>query len=59
MELSACYFFILAAGIGIMLIATASQHRRHVSRTAARLCRACGQAHPSFAEYCRQCGKKL
>ena len=22
-------------------------------------CRACGTAHPAFAQYCRRCGKKL
>jgi ribosomal protein L40E len=43
----------------IMLIKTASQHRRHSSMTDPRICRSCGASHPPFAQFCRKCGSKL
>ena len=54
------FFFVLVIAVVLfLLIATASQHRRHTSQTDVRLCRGCGAGHPAFAQCCRRCGRKL
>ena len=50
---------LVIAIVCFVLIATASQHRRHTSQTDVRLCRGCGAGHPAFAQFCRRCGRKL
>jgi ribosomal protein L40E len=50
---------VIVAVLVFLLIATASQHRRHSSQTDVRLCRGCGTGHPAFAGFCRRCGRKL
>jgi ribosomal protein L40E len=50
---------LIVAVIVFLLVATASQHRRHSSQTDVRLCRGCGAGHPAFAQFCRRCGRKL
>jgi ribosomal protein L40E len=52
-------FILIVAVMVFLLIATASQHRRHSSQTDLRLCRGCGASHPAFAQFCRRCGRKL
>jgi ribosomal protein L40E len=54
-------FFIVfvAAVLLFLLIATASQHRKHAAQTQSKLCKACGAGHPNFATFCRRCGRKL
>ena len=47
---------VLAVAV-VLLVVTALQHRRHAARTDNRLCRGCGEAHPSHARFCRRCGK--
>ena len=53
------FIFLVVAVVLFLLIATASQHRRHTSQTDVRLCRGCGAGHPAFAQFCRRCGRKL
>lgn len=43
----------------LLLIITAIQSRRHARMTNSKLCPGCGTTHPGFAEYCRNCGRKL
>lgn len=50
---------IAALVIVILLVVTAMQHRGHARETDLRVCRGCGTAHPSFAHFCRMCGRKL
>jgi ribosomal protein L40E len=52
-------FVIIVVVVVMLLVATASQSRRHAAKTDPRLCRHCGTSHPSFAQFCRRCGKKL
>jgi ribosomal protein L40E len=54
-------FVVIAIGVTvlIMLMRTASMHRRHTMHTDQRLCRGCGTSHPAFASFCRRCGRKL
>ena len=43
----------------IMLIRTATVHRQHTLDTDQRLCRGCGARHPTYAVFCRRCGRRL
>ena len=52
-------FWLIVAVVLILLVITATQHRRHVEETEHRLCRSCGAAHPSFARFCRRCGRAI
>ena len=53
-------FLIVAMVIVYRIVAaTARNHRRHAMGTDARICRACGQSHPAFAQFCKRCGAKL
>lgn len=42
-----------------LLVAIASRNRRHVAQTTLKLCKSCGTSHPSFARFCRSCGRNL
>ncbi|HVT90770.1 MAG TPA: hypothetical protein VHD56_18090 [Tepidisphaeraceae bacterium] len=54
------FFVVMAIAVMVFLIVTtAAQHRRYSSQTQQRLCRGCGASHPSFAQFCRRCGRKL
>jgi hypothetical protein len=56
------FFVLLFVAISIIariVASTARNHRRHALNTDARLCRACGQSHPPFAQFCKRCGAKL
>ena len=54
------FFVILVIAVLVfLLVATASQHRRHSSQTDQRLCRGCGASHPRYAQFCRRCGRRL
>ena len=50
---------VVAIVLLIMLMRTAAMHKRHSLGTDQRLCRGCGTSHPSFALFCRRCGRKL
>ena len=54
-------WFVIIVGvvIVIMLIRTASIHRQHMLDTDQRLCRGCGARHPTYAVFCRRCGRRL
>jgi ribosomal protein L40E len=43
----------------IMLIRTATMHRQHMLDTDQRVCRGCGARHPTYAVFCRRCGRRL
>ena len=43
----------------VLVVRTASMHRRHSLETDQRLCRGCGTSHPRFAHFCRRCGRRL
>jgi predicted amidophosphoribosyltransferase len=47
------------AAAALILGKTAARYRRHTRLTDQRLCPGCGTSHPSFAQFCRRCGKKL
>jgi len=50
---------VVAIVLLIMLLRTASMHKRHSLDTDQRLCRGCGTSHPRFAVFCRRCGRRL
>lgn len=51
---------LIILGIAFVLILiTASQHRKHAHETESKICPGCATPHPSHAQFCRQCGKKL
>jgi ribosomal protein L40E len=52
-------FLFIILIIVLLMVVTASQNRRHGSFTDLRLCRSCGTAHPTFAQFCRKCGRRL
>jgi ribosomal protein L40E len=58
-ELPPMFLLLVVMAVVFLLVATAQQHRRHSWRTQQRLCRACGTSHPSFARFCRRCGRQL
>ena len=43
----------------IMMLATASRHRRHSAETAVKICPGCSTPNPGHAGFCRNCGRKL
>ena len=51
--------WVVLAVVVVLLVVTALQHRRHAAMTDARLCRACGESHPSHARFCRRCGSGI
>jgi ribosomal protein L40E len=53
------FLFVVAAMLLVMLIWTASMHRQHSQDTDQRLCRGCGSSHPTYAQFCRRCGRRL
>lgn len=51
--------WVVLAVVVVLLVVTALQHRRHAGGTENRLCRVCGETHPSHARFCRRCGKQV
>jgi hypothetical protein len=51
-------FWVIAIAAVCFVIAVLSQHTPHATDHPVR-CRHCGTSHPSFARFCRQCGKRL
>jgi ribosomal protein L40E len=43
----------------IMILGSSSRQKRELSRAQDKVCGACGSGHPTFAQFCRKCGKKL
>ena len=54
-------FLIVAALVVIlvMIMSSGSRQKRELSRAENKVCDACGSGHPTFAVFCRKCGKKL
>ena len=52
-------FVFVGVVLVIMLIRTATIHRQHSLDTDQRLCRGCGARHPTYAVFCRRCGRRL
>lgn len=50
---------VVAVVFLIMVIRTATMHRQHSLDTDQRLCRGCGARHPTYAVFCRRCGRRL
>jgi ribosomal protein L40E len=50
---------LLVIGGIVVVVLTARSHRRHSMMTDVRVCRACGQSSPPFAQFCRRCGARL
>jgi ribosomal protein L40E len=53
------FLFVALTIVYRVVASTARNHRRHALDTDARICRACGQSHPAFAQFCKRCGAKL
>lgn len=51
-------FWVIAIAAIFFVITVLSQHQSHATDHPIR-CRNCGTSHPSFARFCRQCGKPL
>lgn len=51
-------FWVIAIAAVCFVIAVLSQHTPHATDHPVR-CRHCGTSHPSFARFCRQCGRRL
>jgi ribosomal protein L40E len=45
--------------VGVMLVRTAKISRQHTMETDQHVCKGCGTPHPGFAQFCRQCGRRL
>ena len=52
-------FWLIVLIVLVLLLITASQHRRHAAETDPRLCGGCGTSHPPFARFCRKCGRPI
>jgi len=51
--------FILIVVIVVVALLLTFKGNRNVGPDLRRTCRACGAAHPSFARFCRRCGRRL
>ena len=54
--------FLVAAAfivVLVMILSSGSRQKRELSRAENKVCGACGSGHPTFAAFCRKCGKKL
>ena len=52
-------FLIIVAVVVVLLFTGIGFNRRGGVRMQSRMCRACGAAHPPFAQFCRRCGQRL
>jgi hypothetical protein len=51
--------FLMLVAIVVVFVLLIFGGRRGAGADMRRMCRSCGAAHPSFARYCRRCGKRL
>jgi len=57
MEIDPMFLLVVAMlVVGVVLVFSKS---RNLGPDLRRTCRDCGAAHPSFAKFCRRCGKRL
>jgi predicted amidophosphoribosyltransferase len=57
MEIDPMFLLVVAmVVVGVVLVFSKS---RNLGPDLRRTCRDCGAAHPSFAKFCRRCGKRL
>ena len=45
--------------VGLAIVYTAVRNRRHVAESDVKICAGCATPHPTTAQFCRKCGKKL
>jgi len=43
----------------VMILIGSPRQKRELTRAEDKVCGGCGMGHPSFAQFCRKCGKKL
>jgi hypothetical protein len=53
------YVLIVVIVVVFLLLVSAGSRNRRAETAAQRDCPNCRSAHPSFAEFCRRCGKRL
>ena len=54
--------FLVGAAVVVLLVMIligSPRQKRELTRAEDKVCGACGMGHPSFAQFCRKCGKKL
>lgn len=51
-------FLIMVLVVALVVVLILAPSRRG-AMYARRVCRDCGAGHPSFARFCRRCGKRL
>jgi len=52
-------FILVAFLLLIVVMRAATANKRNSLGADQRLCRGCGTSHPSFAAFCRRCGRRL
>lgn len=52
-------FMLLVVGVVLFVIIRLVTGPRPAPYGEQQLCRACGASHPSFARFCRRCGRQL
>ena len=52
-------FLMLIAIVAVILLLLFGPGRRNIGPDLRKTCRNCGAAHPSFARFCRRCGKRI
>ena len=57
MEIDPMFLLVVAmVVVGVVLVFSKN---RNLGPDLRKVCRDCGTAHPSFAKFCRRCGKRL
>ncbi|HZZ42941.1 MAG TPA: hypothetical protein VFE58_08380 [Tepidisphaeraceae bacterium] len=51
-------FWVIIAAAVFFVLSVWNQHRPHATDHPAT-CGDCGSSHPSFARYCRHCGRRM
>lgn len=51
--------FLVIVVIVVIALLLMFKGNRNTGADMRRICRTCGAAHPSFARFCRRCGKKF
>jgi hypothetical protein len=57
MELPPMFIFLVVIVVVVLIVS--AQVGKSARRNGQQLCRACGTSHPSFARFCRKCGRQL
>ena len=52
-------FVVVVTLVVAAFIVSVAAGKRNLGRIQGRMCRSCGAAHPSFAQFCRRCGQRL